>query len=271
MFEEERAQEAIYSELRREIEGELNDDTNHLLHHVYIRKCLSAYKCAATKCTINKHNHHPDLFCNRSHLHIYQEHYEEALSDLRQSIKFASIERGESQAQLVFDSLLPKLVKMTKQIANKGGSKMAKKIHSLTAQIRLWTKPCTEYYVSQCHYDLVDFKTLSVGLNGGTVVVLKILALMQPANQLPFHFMCVDDRGSMFVLSFYLRGHALTHIQKVLNQPTVINAHTLIAVANPVKRRIKFSYGNKHIDFHTITFQKPQDICIGGKFFFNQK
>ena len=276
MFAEERAQEAIYSELRREIEQELRDEGNDLLHHVYIRKCLSAYKCAATKCSVNRHCNHPDLFCNRSHLHIYQEHFEEALADLRQSIRFSAIECGkghgeESQAQIVHDALLPKLVKMTKQIANRGGAKMAKKIQAMSGQIRNYTKQCSDYYTAQCHYDLVHFKQLAVGLNGGTVMVLKILGLMQPSNQMPFHFMSIDDRGSMFVLSFYLRGHALSHLQKVLNQPTVISAQTLISVANPVKRRIKFSAGNKHIDFHTVTFQKPEDICIGGKFFFNQK
>jgi len=265
----------VYSELRREIEGELNDPSNHLLQHVYIRKCLSAYKCAATKCTTNRHCHHPDLFCNRSHLHIYQEHFEEALSDLKRSIEFSSIEVGkghgqESQAQMVHDALLPKLVKMTRQIATRGGSKMAKRIQAMTLQIRNYSAQCSHYYTAQCHYDLVDFKQLGVGLNGGTVIVLKILGLMQPANQMPFHFMCIDDRGAMFVLSFYLRGHALTHIQKLLSQQMAINAQTLLAVANPVKRRIKFTYNSKHIDFHTVTFQKPQDICIGGKFFFNQ-
>ena len=61
-FAEEYEQENITLQLRKEIETELNDDSNNLLSHVYIKKCLSAYKCASTKCTINKHQHHPDLY-----------------------------------------------------------------------------------------------------------------------------------------------------------------------------------------------------------------
>ena len=288
-FSEEYEQENIGLQLRREIETELNDDSNNLLYHVYIRKCLSAYKCASTKCTINKHQHHPDLYCNRSHIHIYQENYNEALQDLKLSIKYSQIDdnniknkgdggesnleenkNGECQAKIMHDELLPKLCKISKQIGNRGGNKMQKKISNFCIEIKKYMKQCSDYYTRQLHYDLVDFNKLSNGLNGGNVIVLKIMGLAQPANQLPLHFICCDNNGSMFVLSFYLRGHALNHIYKIINQPTIINPSTLISVANPVKRHIKFIHGSKNIDFHTISFQKPQDICIGGKFFFNQ-
>ncbi len=90
-FAEEYEKEEMYAAIRREIETELNDGSNNLLYHVYIKKCLSAYKCASTKCIINKHEHHPDLYCNRSHIHIYQENYDAALHDLKLSIKYSSI------------------------------------------------------------------------------------------------------------------------------------------------------------------------------------
>merc|ERR1719443_1380202 len=118
-------------ELRREIECELQDGSNSLVWHVYIKKCLSAYKCAAEKCSVNAHASHPDLFCNRSHIHVYEEHYDLALLDLRRSIRLAAIERGEqkrepkvpkgakgeSQAQQLHDELLNKLLKLTKLLA----------------------------------------------------------------------------------------------------------------------------------------------------------
>merc|ERR1719203_270525 len=263
MFAEERAQDKAYNDIRREIEVELTDSGNDLLSHVYIRKCLSAYKCAATKCTVNRHDSHPDLFCNRAHLHIHQELYEEALVDLRYSIRFSAIEKGECQAQVVLDSLLPKLVKMSRP-------KPMKKVMGMVPHIRSCSRKCAEYYINQCHYDLTHFALLDQGLNGGKVIVLRTLSLLQPAQQMPFHLLCIDDHGSLFVLSFYLRGHALNHIQTVLDKPMVVNASTIICVANPVKRHVKFRDGNKNIDFYTVTFQKPEDICIGGKFFFNQ-
>eukprot|EP01083_Nonionella_stella_P181049 647307_1 len=118
---------------------------------------------------------------------------------------------------------------------------------------------CCDYYTRQLHYYLVDFKTLNEGLNGGNVIVINCHCIL-----------CIDSGGSMFVLSFYLRGHALNHMYKILNQTDIINPQTLICVSNPLKRCIKFSNGSKHIMFHSVSFQKPQDICIGGKFFFHQ-
>ena len=194
---------------------------------------------------------------------------------MKLSIKYSLIDSGadgaECQAKKINDELLPKLCKISKQIATKGGSnKMAKKLISFGHLIRNYMRQSSEYFTKQRHYDLVDFDTLSEGLNGGNVIVLKILTLMQPANQLPLHFIAIDHKASMFVLSFYLRGHALNHIYKI-QANTNINASTLIAVANPVKRHVKFTHGSKHIDFYTICFQKAQDICIGGKFYFQKK
>ncbi len=76
---------------------------------------------------------------------------------------------------------------------------------------------------------------------------------------MPLHFIVCDNNNNMFVLSFYLRGHALNHIYKIVNQINIINTQTLICVANPVKRQIKFNHG---FDFYTISIQKPQDICF---------
>eukprot|EP01084_Bolivina_argentea_P050379 92625_1 len=271
-FSREYESDNIRKEIRREIETELNDSDNNLLYHVYIKKCLSAYKCAATKCTMNKHSHHPDLYCNRSHIHIYQEKYSEALQDLKLSIKYSVCDdnKDKCQAKLIYDELLPKLCKISKQIGNKTNHKMHKKMNGFTHSMRQYMAQCSDYYTRQLYYDLVDFKTLNEGLNGGNVIVIKCINLMKPANQLPLHFVCIDSGGSMFVLSFYLRGHALNHMYKILNQTNIINPQTLICVANPLKRCIKFTNGSKHIMFHFVSFQKPQDICIGGKFFFNQ-
>ncbi len=175
------------------------------------------------------------------------------------------------------DGLLTKLCKISKQINAGQKMKMNKKLLSFSQQIKNYAAQCSDYYTSQLHYDLCNFNELNNGLNGGNVIVVKILQLIQQqnTNQLPLHFICCDgdvNNCNMFILSFYIRGHALNHILKIIdqNQMNVINTQTLICVANPVKKLIKFNHGSKHIHFSTISHQKVQDICIGGKFFFNQ-
>ena len=271
-FNEEYEQISIKNQLRKEIELELNDELNNLLNHIYIKKCLSSYKCAITKCTINKHLHHPDLYCNRSHIYIYQENYEAALLDLKLSIKYSDTTNSNEvcQAKIMTDALLPKLCKISKQISNRGGHKMIKKINAMSQQIKNYSKQSAAYFTTKLHYDLVTFNKLNVGFNGGSVIVIKVLALMQPSNELPLHFIVIDSDGAMFVLSFYLKGHALNYMHKINNLSNKIDSSTLIVVANPVLRHIKFTHGSKNIDFYTICFQKPEDVCIGGKLFFNK-
>mmetsp|Transcript_27609 Transcript_27609/g.45492 ORF Transcript_27609/g.45492 Transcript_27609/m.45492 type:complete len:274 (+) Transcript_27609:829-1650(+) len=176
----------------------------------------------------------------------------------------------ECPAKQVHADLLSRLYKTSKQIATASHSKMQRKIAAYAAQILQYRKQCSDYFTTQLHYDLVAFEQLSEGLNGGSVLVLKVMHLTQPNTPLPLHFVCIDHTGAMFVLAFYLKGHALNHLYKVLSQGNVVNASTLLCVANPVKRHIKFTHGSKQIDFYSITFQKAQDICIGGKFYFNQ-
>ena len=85
-FEESRI--LLETEIRNEIMSEMMDESNTLLNHKFLQRCLASYKHSTQNCSVNSHSCHPDLYYNRALVHLYLENYQCAISDLTQSIQF---------------------------------------------------------------------------------------------------------------------------------------------------------------------------------------
>lgn len=215
-----------------------------------LKLCMSAY-AQAEKDVVAKNK--PDLYFSKATAFKYQEKYQLALEALDRAIlldPFWELPRNK------LEDLLKYLKDMQKSINCRGRLK-PKKLHQM---VQALDEKHMGFYKNKFHMNkelqlqLVELKSLKVGLNVGKVVFGKVVCWIQHADSVPFAFCLVDKEKTSLAVTVYnlAEGHG------------VILGDT-VAIPEPFMSYNKFSYCGIDIDFKSIRVETPVVLVVNGR------
>eukprot|EP00357_Protocruzia_adherens_P017790 CAMPEP_0114997670 /NCGR_PEP_ID=MMETSP0216-20121206/15039_1 /TAXON_ID=223996 /ORGANISM="Protocruzia adherens, Strain Boccale" /LENGTH=411 /DNA_ID=CAMNT_0002362099 /DNA_START=217 /DNA_END=1452 /DNA_ORIENTATION=- len=212
-------------------------------------KAMKAYIQAET----HGQSQNPDLHFNRAQVACFLEHYDKSLENFHRAHE---LDPGLN-AEKCFNSLLSFCLKMNSLIASKGKLKQ-RKLSTIAKNI-----PCA--FKSKINEDgspmpemrIVPFNELSVGVNNNVIFSCRVMCHVPKMQEVPVSFLVVDFKESFTSVSVYNFNEDIhSHIVQ----------YSDIFVINPIVERVRVTYGDKEIDYHTIKVFDPNNILINSRF-----
>ncbi|XP_030740761.1 tetratricopeptide repeat protein 5 [Echinops telfairi] len=198
----------------------------------------------------------PDLHLNRATLHKYEESYGEALDGFSRA---AALDPGWPEPQQREQQLLEFLERLTSLLESKGKVK-TKKLQSMLGSLRpAHLGPCGDgRYQSasgqKMRLELKPLSALQPGVNGGVVVLGKVVFSLTTEEKVPFTFGLVDSDGPCFAVMVY----------NIVQSWGVLIGDS-VAIPEPSLRLHRIQHKGKDYSFCSVRVETPLLLVVNGK------